>query len=44
MGCACSTHVRNAYKIFVRKLKGNRPLGRARFIWEDINMDRKEIA
>jgi hypothetical protein len=46
MGMACSIHwkVINAYKIFVRRPKGKRPLGRHRHIWEDnIKIDLVEI-
>jgi len=36
--------MRNAYKIFVRKPEGKRPLGRPRCGWEDnIRMDHREI-
>jgi hypothetical protein len=34
---------RNAYRILVRKPKGNRPLGRPRSRWEDIRMDLRQI-
>jgi hypothetical protein len=35
--------MRNAYKIFVGKYEGKRPLGRSRCRWEDsIKMDLKE--
>jgi hypothetical protein len=35
---------RNAYRIFVGKPEGKRPLGRARRMWEDnIRMDLREI-
>jgi hypothetical protein len=41
MGWACST---NAYRIFVGKPEGKRPLGRPRRRWEDnIRMDLREI-
>jgi hypothetical protein len=46
MGRACSTNgeKRNAYKIFVRKAEGKRPLGRTRRRWEDnIRLDLREI-
>jgi hypothetical protein len=46
IGRACSTHreKRNAYKDFVGKPEGKRPLGRPKRRWEDnINMDLKEI-
>jgi len=36
--------MRNAYKIFVGKLEGKRPLGRPRRIWRDtITIDLREI-
>jgi hypothetical protein len=36
--------MRNAYKIFVRKPEGKRPLGRPRSRWEDnVKMDLREI-
>jgi hypothetical protein len=36
--------VRNAYKVFVRKPEGTRPLRRPRHRWEDnIKMEIKEI-
>jgi hypothetical protein len=36
--------MRNAYKIFVRKPEGKRPLGRPWCGWEDnIRMDHREI-
>jgi hypothetical protein len=36
--------MRNAYKIFVGKSEGDRPLGRPRRRWEDnIRMDLREI-
>jgi hypothetical protein len=32
----CSVHGRiNAYKVFVGKLEGHRPLARPRYTWED---------
>jgi hypothetical protein len=35
--------VRNAYKIFYRKLERKRPLGRPRYRWEDnIRMDLRQ--
>jgi hypothetical protein len=35
---------RNAYKIFLRKPEGKRPLGRPRYRWADnINIDLREI-
>jgi hypothetical protein len=38
------SEMRNAYKIFVRKPEGNRPLRRPRHRWEDnIRMDLGEI-
>jgi hypothetical protein len=38
-------HIRNAYKIFVGKLKGKGKLGRPRRRWEDnIRMDFREGA
>jgi hypothetical protein len=47
MGRACSTNggeKRNAYRIFVRKPVGKRPLGRLRRRWVDnIKMDLREI-
>jgi hypothetical protein len=46
MGTAYSTHgeKRIAYRIFMGKTDGKRPLGRPRCRWEDIiNMDHKEI-
>jgi hypothetical protein len=34
----------NAYRVFVGKSEGNRPLGRPRHMWEDnIKMDLREI-
>jgi hypothetical protein len=33
---------RNAYKMFVGKLEGTRPLGRARRRWIDIAQDRNQ--
>jgi hypothetical protein len=42
---ACSTHgeERNAYRIFVGKPEGKRPLGRPRRRWEDnIKMELRE--
>jgi hypothetical protein len=32
---SCMSEIKNAYKILIRKLKGNRPLGRSRHRWED---------
>jgi hypothetical protein len=46
MGEACSVdgEERGVYRIFVEKLKGNRPLGRARHTWVDnIRMDLQEV-
>jgi hypothetical protein len=45
MNTACSTHgeVRDAYKIFVRKPEGKRPLGRPIRRWEEIELDVTEI-
>jgi hypothetical protein len=45
MGRACSMHeMRNAYKIFVGKSEGKRPLGRPRRRWKDnIRMNLREI-
>jgi hypothetical protein len=46
MGRACSTNgaKRNAYKIFVGKPEGKRPLGRPRRRWVDnIKMDLREV-
>jgi hypothetical protein len=46
MGGTCSTHgvKRNAYRIFVGKPEGKRPLGRPRRRWEDsIRMDLREV-
>jgi hypothetical protein len=46
MGGACSTNgeKRNAYKIFVGKPEGRRPLGRPRRRWVDnIKIDLREI-
>jgi hypothetical protein len=46
MGRACSTNGerRNAYRIWVGKPEGRRPLGRPRRRWVDnINMDLREI-
>jgi hypothetical protein len=46
MGGACSTNgkKRNAYRIFVVKPEGKRPLGRPRRRWvDDIKMDLREI-
>jgi hypothetical protein len=46
MDRACSTHEEklNAYRIFVRKPEGKRPLGRPRRRWVDnIKMDLREI-
>ena len=35
---------RNAYRVFVGKPEGKRPLGRPRFRWEDnIKMDLKKV-
>jgi hypothetical protein len=35
---------REVYKVLVGKLKGKRPLGRPRYIWEgEIRMDLREI-
>jgi hypothetical protein len=46
MGRACSTHreKRTAYRIFVGKPEGKRPLRRPRCKWKDnIRMDLREI-
>jgi hypothetical protein len=46
MGGACRTHgeERDAYKIFVGKPEGKKPLGRPRYKWDDNNiMDFREI-
>jgi hypothetical protein len=46
MGKECSKHgeKRNAYRIFVGKPEGKRPLGRPRRRWEDnIKMDLREL-
>jgi hypothetical protein len=44
MSRACSTNggVGNAYRIFVGKAEGKRPLGRPRRKWDNIKMDRTE--
>jgi hypothetical protein len=45
MGEACSTNgeKRNAYRLFVGKPEGKRPLGRPRHRWVDIRMDLVEV-
>jgi hypothetical protein len=44
MDGACSTQMRNTYKILVRKPEGKTPPASSRHRWEDnINMDRKEM-
>jgi hypothetical protein len=46
MGGACSTNGwnRNAYRLFVEKPEGRRPLGRLRHRWSDnISMDLVEV-
>jgi hypothetical protein len=45
VGRACSTNGenRNAYRIFVGKPDGKKPLGRPRRRWVDIKMDVREI-
>jgi hypothetical protein len=46
MGRACSTNAekRNAYRIFVGKPEGKKPLGRPRLRWLDsIKIDLREI-
>jgi hypothetical protein len=45
MGGACSTHgkKRNAYRIFMGRPEGKRPLGRHRRRWDNIKMDLREI-
>jgi hypothetical protein len=46
MGMACSTNraKRNAYRIFVGKQEGKRPLGRQRRRWvNNVKMDVREI-
>jgi hypothetical protein len=41
---ACIGEKLNAYKVFMEKPKGGRPLGRPRCRWEDyIKMDIREI-
>jgi hypothetical protein len=43
MYLACMEEVRNAYRIFVGKPEGKRPLGRLRRRWEDnIKMELRE--
>jgi hypothetical protein len=46
MGSACSMHEEksNAYRVFMGRLEGKRPLGRPRHRWKDsIKMDLREI-
>jgi len=46
MGEACGTYgeIRGAYRVFVGKPEGKRPLGRPRRRWEDtIKTDRQEV-
>jgi hypothetical protein len=46
MGMACSTHEgkRNAHRVLVGKLEGERSLGRPRFRWKDnMKMDLREM-
>jgi hypothetical protein len=46
MGVACNTNgeKRNAYRILVGKLEGNRPLGRPRRRWVDsVKMDFRDV-
>jgi hypothetical protein len=40
---ACMGEIRNVYKNFIGKAKGEMPRGRTRHRWEDIKMDLRNI-